>query len=121
MTELPMTESLATPARRRLRDVAVSVRSKNAGPFMLTIDLFFGSAEDCRRVVDSGVLSAEQVASIYRIESSTVQVIHVKQSNALKISMPRPLAAGEVGERDVAGGQQFAPLLDLIVLTEPGQ
>jgi hypothetical protein len=44
-----------------------------------------------------------------------VQIVHVHQSNALKISIPRPLAAGDVGDRDVAGGQQFAPLLDLTV------
>jgi hypothetical protein len=102
----------------RLRDLAVFIRSKNAGPFMLTIDIFFGSTADCRRVIESTVLSAANVAAIYRIDPSTVQIIHVAQSNALKISIPRPLAAGDVGDRDVAGGQQFAPLLDLTVASE---
>jgi hypothetical protein len=104
--------SAASP---RVRDLAVFVRSKNAGPFMLTIDIFFGSTADCRRVIESRILSASAVATVYRIEASTVQIIHVAQSNALKISIPRPLAAGDVGDRDVAGGQQFAPLLDLRV------
>jgi hypothetical protein len=99
----------------RLRDLAVFIRSKNAGPFMLTIDIFFGSAADCRRVIESRILCTASVASIYRIEPASVQIIHVRQSNALKISIPRPLAAGDVGDRDVAGGQQFAPLLDLTV------
>jgi hypothetical protein len=102
----------------RLRDLAVSVRSKNAGPFMLTIDFFFGSALDCERVVRSGVLSRERVASIYRVKPASIQVIHIRQSNAVKISLPRPLAAGDIGDRDVAGGQQFAPLLALIVPAE---
>lgn len=99
----------------RLRDLAVFIRSKNAGPFMLTIDIFFDSARDCGRVIESRILAAAAIAAIYRIEAQSVQVIHVKQSNALKISIPRPLAAGDVGDRDVAGGQQFAPLLDLTV------
>jgi hypothetical protein len=99
----------------RLRDLAVFIRSKNAGPFMLTIDIFFNSAADCARVIESRILSAAAVASIYGIGPATVQIIHVRQSNAIKISIPRPLAAGDVGDRDVAGGQQFAPLLDLPV------
>jgi hypothetical protein len=99
----------------RLRDIAVFVRSKNAGPFVLTIDIFFGSQADCRRVLESEILSERNIASIYRIDASSVRLIHVAQSNALKISIPRPLAAGDVGDRDVAGGQQFAPLLDLTV------
>ena len=99
----------------RLRDLAVFIRSKNAGPFMLTIDIFFNSAADCRRVIESRILSTAAVAAIYRIEPASVQIIHVQQSNALKISIPRPLAAGDVGDRDVAGGQQFSPLLDLTI------
>jgi hypothetical protein len=99
----------------RLRDLAVFIRSKNAGPFMLTIDIFFNSAADCRRVIESRILSTAAIGAIYRIEPASVQIIHVQQSNALKISIPRPLAAGDVGDRDVAGGQQFAPLLDLTV------
>jgi Domain of unknown function (DUF4387) len=99
----------------RLRDLAVFIRSKNAGPFVLTIDIFFDSAEDCERVIRAEVLSASNVAAIYKIDAATIQIIHVAQSNALKISIPRPLAAGDVGDRDVAGGQQFAPLLNIAV------
>lgn len=99
----------------RLRELAVFIRSKNAGPFMLTIDIFFGSAADCQRVIESRTFSSAAVAAIYRIAPASVQIIHVQQSNALKISIPRPLAAGDVGDRDVAGGQQFAPLLDLTI------
>ncbi len=99
----------------RLRDLAVFIRSKNAGPFVLTIDIFFASASDCERVVRSEVLAAQHVGELYRIDPATVLIIHVPQSNALKISIPRPLAAGDVGDRDVAGGQQFAPLLNLMI------
>jgi Domain of unknown function (DUF4387) len=99
----------------RLRDLAVCIRSKNAGPFSLTIDLFFKGAEDCRRVMDAQVLTPENIAAIYRVDAATVKVIYVAQANALKVSLPRARAAGDVGDCDVAGGQQFAPLMDLEV------
>lgn len=99
----------------RLRDVAAFIRSKNAGPFVLTIDIFFDDDEQCRRVVDSGTLGPPAIAGLYGVPAAEIRVLHVAQARALKISLPRPLPAGDVGERDVAGGQQFAPLLDLMV------
>lgn len=99
--------------KQRLRDLAVLVRSKNAGPFTLTIDFFFDSAQTLRRVAESGVLRPDAVAAVYRIAPDRVRTIEVPQANALKVSLPRPWPAGEVGDCDVAGGQQFLPLLDL--------
>lgn len=99
----------------RLRDVAVFVRSKNAGPFMLTIDLFFHNAQECEQALTAGVLTPVAIADIYDLEASAVKLIHVAPAYAIKISFPRPLAAGDIGDSDVAGGQQFAPLLDLVL------
>lgn len=99
----------------RLRDLAVFIRSKNAGPFMLTIDLFFDGPAACKRVLDTRVLTQETIGALYGVRRDDVKVIHVQQANALKVSLPRPLAAGDVGDSDVAGGQQFLPLLDLVV------
>ena len=102
-------------AGTRLRDLAAFIRSKNAGPFMLTIDIFFSGAAQCGRVLDANLLTPDSVARIYHVDASTVKVLHVPQANALKVSLPRPYPAGEIGERDVAGGQQFAPLLNLLI------
>lgn len=106
---------MAMAETRRLRDIAVFVRSKNAGPFVLTIDIFFDSAETCRAVIEGGSLAADRVAQIYRVPVEGIRVIHVLQANAIKLSIPRPLVAGDIGDRDVAGGQQFAPILDLMI------
>jgi hypothetical protein len=91
------------------------VRSKNAGPFTVTVDLFFDSPEPCRRVLESTLCDPERLGRLYGVDPVGVAVHHVGHSNALKITLPRPLAAGDVGDRDVAGGQQFARLLDLPV------
>jgi hypothetical protein len=99
----------------RLRDLAIFVRSKNAGPFMLTIDMFFDGPADCERVIKSGAITPATIAAIYKVRAETVKVIHVPPANALKVSFPRPYPAGEVGDNDVAGGQQFVPILDVMI------
>jgi hypothetical protein len=104
-----------TTETTRLRDLAVFVRSKNAGPFVLTVDMFFADDDACRRVLNSGVLAPEKVAALYRIAAEGIRTIHVPQANAIKLSIPRPLVAGDIGDRDVAGGQQFSPVLNLAI------
>jgi hypothetical protein len=99
----------------RLRDVAAFIRSKNAGPFHLTIDVFFTDAAVCDQVLFAGILSPDAVARLYPVDPADIRTIHVPQANAIKVTLPRPYAAGDIGDRDVAGGQQFAPLLDLEV------
>lgn len=106
---------MTTAQATRLRDLAVFVRSKNAGPFVLTIDMFFADEDACRRVLDSGVLSPDKVAAIYGVSAEGIRTIHVPQANAIKLSIPRPLVAGDIGDRDVAGGQQFSPILNLAI------
>jgi hypothetical protein len=98
-----------------LRELASLVRSKNAGPFTITLDLFFDAPGPCRRVLSSTVCDPARIGRLYGIDAAEVVVHHVEHANALKITLPRPLAAGDVGDRDVAGGQQFARLLDLPV------
>ena len=104
-----------TAETKRLRDLAVFVRSKNAGPFVLTIDMFFADDAACRRVLNCGILAPENVAAIYRIATEGIRTIHVPQANAIKLSIPRPIIAGDIGDRDVAGGQQFSPILNLAI------
>jgi hypothetical protein len=99
----------------RLRDLASMVRSKNAGAFVVTIDLFFDSDEPCRRVLGSDIVDPARIAALYGVDPGDVAVRHVPQAGAIKITIPRPVPAGDVGDRDVAGGQQFARLLDLAV------
>jgi hypothetical protein len=104
----------------RVRDVACFIRSKNAGPFMLTIDLFFVDDAQCEAILAAGTLSPAVVAIVYGVAQEDVRVMHLAQACALKITFPRPAPAGEIGERDVAGGQQFTPLLDLPIDAPPG-
>lgn len=96
-----------------LRDHIGSVRSKNAGPFVVSFDLFFEAVEDYRAVVDSGRLTPEAVARVYGLEPGEVRVSPFEPALAIKIAIPREVPGGGPGDTDVAGGQQFVPLLAL--------
>jgi hypothetical protein len=98
-----------------LHTLCTLIRSKNAGPFMLTIDVMFRDADGLRRAVNSGVLSAGRIASTYSLPEETVRVFVVESALALKISFPRPVPSGSVHDTDIYGGQFHAPLVRLVV------
>ncbi len=97
---------------KRLGDLALVVRSKNAGPYELTFDLLFASAEQAKAVY--GKLSKERIAKLYTIaEEHVLSIIYFAPAHAVKITIVRPRSSGALGETDVYGAQQHAPLLDL--------
>jgi len=97
----------------RLYDCANVIRSKNAGPFTLTIDLMFDSIETLRRVLDSPSFTARQIAELYGCAESVVRICPFEQVLAVKVSLPRTASSGAPGDRDVYGSQQHFPLGDL--------
>jgi Domain of unknown function (DUF4387) len=91
------------------------IRSKNAGPFELTFDVMFKD-EDCfREVMSGGKLSAECIALLYKIDVKQVRFFVIESLLTVKISIPRPVFSGDVGDTDVYGGQFHGPLVRLQV------
>jgi hypothetical protein len=99
----------------RLGESASLIRSKNAGPFVLTLDIMFSERETYNKVRDSGMLTAEVVATLYGVPLEDVDGYTCDNALALKFSMPRRLPQGDFGDGDMHGGQQYAPLLDIEV------
>lgn len=97
----------------RLLDVAKVIRSKNAKPFVLTIDLVFDSFDAYSQAAQAATLSAESIAGIYRVAPETVQVIPYPAARAIKITMRRWVPAGSFEDRDLHGAQQAVLLYDL--------
>lgn len=97
----------------KLSDVCHHIRSKNAGPFWITVDFFFSSEANYRAFKDAPVLAAETFHRLYGADPSLVKCFHVDGLNMVKISYPRPRPQGWIGERDMHSGQQFTRLLDL--------
>jgi len=89
------------------------VRSKNAGPFWLTIDIFCGSAEVFERVRKS--LSSDRVAALFGVESATLKRFEIPSLNVVKFSLPRPQVQGSPRDRDMHGASWAALLAEVEV------
>lgn len=98
-----------------LGDLAVLIRSKNAGPFSLTFDVMFATDADFERVRASGVISASAFAKLYGFNVEKVRYFECPNARAFKLTVPRPVFQGELGDADMHGGQQYAPLIALEV------
>jgi hypothetical protein len=103
---------------RTIGDIASLVRSKNAGPFWQTLDVFCDTDGGYREVAAPRVLSADSIASIYHVDPGTVRIYRMPELRAVKVSFPRPTAQGGIHDRDLHAGQQHVPLLALPVLDD---
>ena len=98
----------------RLYDLAKVLRSKNSGPFEITLDILFDGPAAYRRALNSGRITRESVAALYRIDPARiVEFVHYDAACGIKITFLREVASGTVGDRDVYGAQQHAPLMDI--------
>lgn len=101
-----------------LADLALEVRSKNAGPFWVTMELFMRDADGYRVVADESFLDERVVAELYGVaDPSTIQFFRIPALNVVKISFPRPVSQGSLRDRDMHMGQHHVPLA---VLPVPG-
>ncbi len=98
----------------KLRDLAKTIRSKNAGVDHITFDIIFADRGHFERVRDSGVLNAGTVARLFAIDQDRVaHFTAFEPANAIKFTIRRLRPSGSPGERDVFGSQQYAPLFDV--------
>lgn len=101
----------------RLADLATVVRSKNAGPYELTLDVIFRREDDYRRAKAGDLFSPELIADLYGIRVDQVlKVVYFDPAWAVKATLVRPWVSGSPGDADVYGAQQHAPLLSIEVL-----
>ena len=99
---------------QRLYELTKVLRSKNSGPFEITLDILFDNPQTYRRVVDSGAVTRESVAALYGISPEKIlEFVHYDAALGIKITYLREVASGTVGDRDVYGAQQHAPLMDI--------
>jgi hypothetical protein len=97
-----------------LADLASVIRSKNAGPFVITLDVFFNEGEVFRKVRDAGVITKASLAKLYRVsEDDILEVTFFEPAEALKISIKRWVSSAAPGDTDVFGAQQHVPLMSL--------
>jgi len=84
-----------------LGSLVSKVRSKNAGPFWLTIDIFCDTAETYERV-RKGVRD-DVVARLYGVDRQLLKRFDIAALNVVKFSVPRPVVQGTRADRDMHG------------------
>lgn len=102
--------------KTKLKEIAEVIRSKNAGPYELTFDIIFKDWDVFYRACENKVINEEVIANLYHIPvSDVINIIEFRPAKAIKATIVRPIASGQLGETDVYGAQQHAPLVDLEV------
>ena len=95
----------------KLVDIAKVIRSKNAGPTTLTLDLLFNDEAGFRLACASASLTPAVIAGLYSQAAASVQVLPYPSALAIKVVMPRRIISGDPGDSDVYGEQQHGPML----------
>jgi Domain of unknown function (DUF4387) len=99
-----------------IESCASVVRSKNAGPYQITVDVFFKDPATYFAFKDAGILTPRYVAGLYKMDVSDVLGIYFwDRTHAVKVTLRRAVTAGSPFDNDCYGAQQHAPLLDVPV------
>lgn len=100
----------------KLLDIASVIRSKNSGPYELTFDVIFKDFETFKKVKEAKAINEEAFAKLYNIPvSDIINLVYFDPAKAVKITIVRPIPSGALGETDVYGAQQHAPLMNYTV------
>ena len=79
------------------------IRSKNAGPFWITIDIFCGNKtiykEVCKKLTNS------EIMNLLMINEQHLKRFEIDDLNVVKFSFPRKIIQGDVFDRDMHGAQ----------------
>lgn len=93
--------------------MAMVCRSKNAGPFQVTIDLMFDAPEAYQAVLNSPAFSPEKIGELYHTAPEKIQIKPFDRILTVKVVLPRNCSSGSPLDSDVYGSQQHFPLGNL--------
>ena len=79
------------------------IRSKNAGPFWITVDVFCGDKTVYKDV--SNKLKNSNVSSLFMISEQDLNRFEIDNLNVIKFSFPRKTIQGDIFDRDMHGAQ----------------
>jgi hypothetical protein len=98
----------------KLTDVARVIRSKNSGPYELTLDVMFREKTMYDYFKSGRLIDEALIARLYGIPLADVLgIVWFEPASAVKATIRRPVASGAIGDSDIYGAQQHAPLLKI--------
>jgi len=100
--------------KRSILRAARVIRSKNSGPFELTLDIIFKDKTYFDLFKRRRLINARRIAALYKVPRNDILgIIYFEPANAVKITLRRIVPSGAPGDSDIYGAQQHAPLLNL--------
>ena len=102
--------------QHKLMDIASVIRSKNSGPYEITYDIIFKDFDIYNQVKAAKAITEQTFCDLYHIKPDhIVKIVYFDPAKAIKCTIVRPIPSGNLGERDVYGAQQHAPLMGLSI------
>jgi hypothetical protein len=90
------------------------IRSKNSGPFELTLDIMFRDKRLFDLFRSKGIVSKDLISRLYGVTPDEILgIVWFEPAHAVKATIRRRIPSGAVGDTDIYGAQQHAPLLTL--------
>jgi hypothetical protein len=100
----------------KLSEAATVLRSKNSGPFEITVDALFTDPTVYYKIKNTGMINKQLIARLYNLdEDDIMHIVFFDQALGFKVTFARKVSSGTILDRDVYGAQQHAPLLELEV------
>ena len=96
-----------------LGSIAQKVRSKNAGPFWLTLDIFCPDRAAYDRVVRG--VATDRVAALFGVPVADLKRFDIPALNVVKVSLPRPVVQGTRADRDMHGAGWAVLLAEMVI------
>lgn len=100
--------------KKNIQEAARVIRSKNSGPYELTLDIMFKDRRYFDLFRQRNLINADLISRLYRIpQGDILGILYFEPAQAVKITMRRRIPSGALGDGDIYGAQQHAPLLEI--------
>ena len=98
---------------RKLGSIVKNIRSKNAGPYWVTIDIFCKNKKTYNDILKK--LNTLLLSKLFKIKKEKIKTFKIDNLNVIKISFPRLLVQGHMEDRDMHGAQYSVILSEIIL------
>ncbi len=95
----------------KLGDVVKRIRSKNAGPFWITVDIFCGDLKVFNLVRNT--ITTSMVLQLTKVPAKALKRFELEDLRVVKFSFHRQEIQGSRGDRDMHGAQIANLFLEL--------
>ena len=99
----------------KVKEIARYVRSKNAGPFWVTVEIFCEDDAAYNRIKNAKNINEELISKLYHVDAALVKKFYCDSIFVVKFSYPRPHPSGWKNENDMHAGQQYVFLSEVEV------